>query len=116
MERDKIKPFVDSVIYQALSDANAYRNISKQAYKLIKGWINYDVEGTAEEWIIYPYSLVVQYLAQNLISHSDEVFQKKIQQQYQEAKEIFMAKAKTNDGITDAKNIIATELANNDKY
>jgi len=116
MELSKIKPFIDTTIYKLFEDDKnlyLYSNISNQAANLCQQILNYDASN--EEWYIYPFALVVQYIAQNQLSYSDEAFIARIKQQFEEAKKILANNSKTSSGDLVDK-IYTTEIINNDKF
>lgn len=114
MELSKIKPFIDTTIYKLFEDDNIlYVNIINQAANLCKQILNYDASN--EEWYIYPFALVVQYIAQNQLSYSDDAFIARIKQQFEEAKKILANNSKTSSGDLGDK-IYTTEINNNDKF
>lgn len=114
MELSKIKPFIDTTIYKLFEDDNIlYVNIINQASNLCKQILNYDASN--EEWYIYPFALVVQYIAQNQLSYSDDAFIARIKQQFEEAKKILANNSKTSSGDLGGK-IYTTEINNNDKF
>lgn len=114
MELTKIKPFIDTTIYKLFEDDNIlYSNIINQAANLCQQILNYDASN--EEWYIYPFALVVQYIAQNQLSYSDDAFIARIKQQFEEAKKILANNSKTSSGDLGDK-IYTTEINNNDKF
>ncbi len=114
MELSKIKPFIDTTIYKLFEDDNIlYVNIINQAANLCQQILNYDASN--EEWYIYPFALVVQYIAQNQLSYSDDAFIARIKQQFEEAKKILANNSKTSSGDLGDK-IYTTEINNNDKF
>jgi len=114
MELSKIKPFIDTTIYKLfVDDNNLYSKIINQAANLCQQILNYDASN--EEWYIYPFALVVQYIAQNQLSYSDDAFIARIKQQFEEAKKILANNSKTSSGDLGDK-IYTTEINNNDKF
>jgi len=114
MELAKIKPFIDTTIYKLFNDdSEIYAQIIDQANKYCQQILNYDASN--EEWYIYPFALVVQYIAQNQLSYSDDAFIARIKQQFEEAKKILANNSKTSSGDLGDK-IYTTEINNNDKF
>ena len=114
MELSKIKPFIDTTIYKLFNDdSEIYAQIIDQANKYCQQILNYDASN--EEWYIYPFALVVQYIAQNQLSYSDDAFIARIKQQFEEAKKILANNSKTSSGDLGDK-IFTTEINNNDKF
>jgi len=114
MELAKIKPFIDTTIYKLFNDdSEIYAQIIDQANKYCQQILNYDASN--EEWYIYPFALVVQYIAQNQLSYSDDAFIARIKQQFEEAKKILANNSKTSSGDLGDK-IYTTGINNNDKF